>query len=270
MVKLTDILDFLNLTAPPHMAESYDNVGLLIGEKEKEIRKVLVTLDTDEIVAIDAREKQADLVLSHHPLIFRPLGRITGEDAVSRTVLSLIKDDIALFSMHTNFDSVKCGLGDLFLDKIAETQNRVPIEGDGENGIGRIADVKGELVFSKLLDRIKTEFHIKSLRYIGPENKQIRKIAVVNGGGADYIYEAKKLGADCFVSGDMKYHQARFAYENDLALVEVPHYQAEIIFCGYVKQLLENRFGSELEVLVTDKNTDIWKQLDELVIDTET
>ena len=140
MVKLTDIIDFLNLTAPPHLAESYDNVGLLIGEKEKEIRKVLVTLDTDEIVAIDAREKQADLVLSHHPLIFRPLGRITGEDAVSRTVLSLIKDDIALFSMHTNFDSVKCGLGDLFLDKIAETQNRVPIEGDGENGIGRIAD----------------------------------------------------------------------------------------------------------------------------------
>ena len=97
MVKLTDILDFLNLTAPPHLAESYDNVGLLIGEKEKEIRKVLVTLDTDEIVAIDAREKQADLVLSHHPLIFRPLGRITGEDAASRTVLSLIKDDIALF-----------------------------------------------------------------------------------------------------------------------------------------------------------------------------
>ena len=103
---------------------------------------------------------------------------------------------------------------------------------------------------------------MRTLRYIGPEEKCIRKIAVVNGGGAEYIYEAKKQGADCFISGDIKYHQARFAYENDIALVEIPHYQAEIIFCDYVKQLLNGKFGDRLEVVVTDKNRDIWKQID--------
>ena len=121
MVKLTEVTEFLNSIAPPHLAESYDNVGLLIGDKDKEIHKVLVTLDADEAVALDAQKKQVDLVVSHHPLIFKPLSRITGEDAASRTVLSFIKGDIALFAMHTNFDSVKSGLGDLFLDKIAET-----------------------------------------------------------------------------------------------------------------------------------------------------
>lgn len=262
MVKLTEVTEFLNSIAPPHLAESYDNVGLLIGDKDKEIHKVLVTLDADEAVALDAQKKQVDLVVSHHPLIFKPLSRITGEDAASRTVLSFIKGDIALFAMHTNFDSVKSGLGDLFLDKIAETKNRVPLEGDGENGIGRFAEVAETLVFDRLLDRIKTAFHLHSLRYIGSENKPIRKIAVVNGGGAEYICLAKKMGADCFVSGDIKYHQARFAYENDLALVEIPHYSAEIIFCEYAKQLLVEQFGSKLEVLVTDKNIDIWKQLD--------
>lgn len=262
MVRLTEIIEFLNLTAPQHLAESYDNVGLLIGDKSKEIGKVLVTLDADEFVAEDARSLQADLVLSHHPLIFKPLSRLSDEDASTRAVMSLVKNDIALFSMHTNFDSVKHGLGDLFLDKIVETKKRVPLEGDGENGIGRFAEVKFELVFRELLEKIKREFHIRSLRYIGREEKQIRKIAAVNGGGAEYVYKAKQMGADCFVSGDIKYHHARFAYENDLALIELSHYSAEFIFCDYVKQLLNKQFGSKLEILVTDKNVDIWKQLD--------
>lgn len=262
MVKLTELMDFLDLTAPPHLAEDYDNVGLLIGDKEKEIDRVLITLDVDETVAADACEQQADLVLSHHPLIFKPLSRLTEEDAAVRAILPLVRNEIALFAMHTNFDSVKFGLGDLFLDKIAETNNRVPLEGDGENGIGRIADVADKLSFGELLNRIKTEFHIRSLRYIGSENRPIRKIAAVNGGGAVYVYAAKRMGADCFVSGDIKYHQARFAYENDLALVEIPHYSAEIVFCDYVKQILEKQFGSRIEVLTTDKNIDIWKLLE--------
>lgn len=262
MVRLNEIINFLESTAPPSLAESYDNVGLLIGDSDKEVRKVLITLDTDEIVAIDAQEKQADLVISHHPLIFKPLGRITGDDAVSRTVLTFVKEDIALFAMHTNFDSVKRGLGDLFLDKIVETENRVPLEGADENGIGRCADLKNGILFRDLLGRIKRQFHLRTVRYIGEEKREIHRIAVCNGGGAEFIYRAKELGADCFVTGDIKYHQARFAYENDMALVEVPHYNAEFIFCPYVKQILKNHFGNKLEILIADKNIDIWKHFE--------
>ncbi len=262
MVKQAEIIDFLNKVAPLQLAESYDNVGLLVGESQKDVHRVLVTLDVDEMVVREAKVLGVEMILSHHPLIFSPLKRITGEDGLSRTIMAMLKHDISLVSVHTNFDSVKYGLGDAFLDKFADTLHRASIDGDEENGIGRIADMKEPVIFEALLTKIKQAFDMHSLRYIGDEKKIIRKIAVVNGGGAEYVYAAKEQGADCFVSGDIKYHQARFAYENDIALVEVPHYNAEIMFCGMMKDLLAKQFGNRLTVFETKTNIDIWKQMD--------
>lgn len=260
MVKLDKILDFINTFAPASLAEDYDNVGLLVGNKEKEVNKLLITLDIDEYVAQEANDFDCDLVISHHPLIFSPLKSVTDKNSVSRTVISLIKDDISLISAHTNFDSVKSGLCDLFFDKIADTKKRVAIEGDQENGLGRIAELKSESKLSDILKNIKEEFKLPTVRYVGDKDKLVTKAAVCNGGGADFIYTAKEKGADLYITGDIKYHHARFAYENGMSLIEVPHYNAEFIFCEYLKKLLEKQFGSELDICVTDKNIDIWNQ----------
>lgn len=260
MVKLNKIIEFFNSFAPPCFAEDYDNVGLLVGDKDKEVNKVLITLDVDEYVAKDAADKDYDLVISHHPLIFKPLKRVVTDDSVSRTVIYLIKNNISLVSVHTNFDSVKSGLCDLFLDKIADTKDRNAIEGDKENGSGRIAELKEIATFLDILSKVKEEFCVDTLRYVGDKDMKISKIAVCNGGGADFIYAAKEMGADLYISGDIKYHHARFAYENNLALVEVPHYNAEIMFCDYVKDLLEKEFGNDLDICVTDKNIDVWNK----------
>jgi len=262
MVKQTEIIEFLNKVASPQLAESYDNVGLLLGERQKDVHKVLVTLDVDEMVVQEAKALGAEMILSHHPLIFTPLKRITGEDGLSKAVMTLLKHDISLVSVHTNFDSVKFGLGDAFLDKFANTVHRTSLDGDEENGIGRIADMKEPTLFEELLRNIKQAFGIRNLRYVGDEKKIIRKVATVNGGGAEYIYAAKEQGADCFVSGDIKYHQARFAYENDIAFVEVPHYNAEIMFCRMMKDLLAQQFEDRLTIFETKENIDIWKQMD--------
>ncbi len=262
MVKQAEIIDFLNKVAPPQLAESYDNVGLLLGESQKDVHRVLVTLDVDELVIQEAKTLGAEMILSHHPLIFAPLKRITAEDGLSKAVMALLKHDISLVSVHTNFDSVKFGLGDAFLDELADTMHRASLDGDEENGIGRIADMKEPIVFEELLKNIKQAFGIRSLRYVGDEKKIIRKIAAVNGGGAEYIYAAKEQGTDCFVSGDVKYHQARFAYENNIALVEVPHYNAEIMFCRMMKNLLTQQFKDQLTIFETKENIDIWKQMD--------
>ena len=218
----------------------------------------MITLDADEEVVKDAVDKKCDLVISHHPLIFKPLKRVVSDDSVSRTVINLIKNDMSLISVHTNFDSVKSGLCDLFFDKIADTKERVSIEGDEENGCGRIAELKKTSKLSEILEKIKKEFNLPSVRFVGNEDAEIKKIGVCNGGGADFIYSAVSQGADLYVSGDIKYHHARFAYENGVALVEVPHYNAEIIFCKYLKELLENKFKNRVEISVSDKNTDIW------------
>lgn len=261
MVKLDEILKFLCDFAPLEYAESYDNVGLLVGDCKKQVKKVLITLDADEKVAEDARIKECDLVISHHPLIFTPLKRIVTDNSTSKTVIELIKNDIALISMHTNFDGVSSGLCDLFMDKIADTKGRKSLEGDELNGCGRIAELKKKTTLFDIIDKVKKEYKLKNLRYIGNLNDEISKIAVCNGGGAEFIYTAKENGADAYISGDIKYHHARFAYENEISLIEVPHYDAEIIFCEYMKELLKKQFGNNLDILITDKNDDVWKNI---------
>lgn len=260
MVTTDKIVEFLEKFAPAQFAEDYDNVGLLIGDKNKKINKVLITLDADEAVVRDAVELGCDLIISHHPLIFKPLKRVVSDDSISRTIIELIKNDISLISVHTNFDGVKSGLCDLFLDKIADTKERCAIEGDTDNGSGRMAEMKEAKTLSEILSTIKEKFSLESLNYVGNADKEIRKIAVCNGGGADFLYQVKDAGCDAFVSGDFKYHHARFAYENDIALVCVPHYNAEIMFCEYVKELLEKEFKESIEIYVTDKNIDVWKK----------
>ncbi len=261
MVKLDKILDFLCGFAPMELAESYDNVGLLVGDKNKEIKKVLITLDADEEVINDAQKNGCDLIISHHPLIFTPIKRITQDDSISRSIIKLIKNDISLISMHTNFDSVNSGLCDLFLDKISKTKDSTAIEGDPENGLGRIGELCEEKSLFDILNAVKKDFKIDSLKYIGNKDEKIKKIAVCNGGGADFLYKAHELGADLYISGDFKYHHARFAYENGISLIDVPHYNAEIIFCEYLKDLLNKEFSNELDILVTDKNVDVWKNI---------
>jgi len=199
------------------------------------------------------------LIISHHPLIFKSLKRVVCDDSTSRAVISLIKNDISLISVHTNFDSVKSGLCDLFFDKIADTKERVALEGDPENGCGRIAELKKAVSLDEILSKVKKEFNLEVLRYVGDKNASIGKIAVCNGGGAEFIYTAKQQGAELYISGDIKYHHARFAHENGISLIEVPHYNAEIIFCSYLKELLDNVLDKKAEVLISDKNTDIWK-----------
>lgn len=261
MVKLNKITEFLTAFAPLEYAESYDNVGLLVENGIKEIKKVLITLDVDETVVEDAVNKGCDLIISHHPLIFKPIKKLVSDDATSRTIIELIKNDISLISMHTNFDSVKMGLCDLFMDKIADTEERISLEGDEVNGCGRVAKLKAETKLSDILNKVKKEYKLDLVRYIGDYDCEISKIAVCNGGGADFIYNAKEMGAQLYISGDIKYHHARYAYENGIALIEVPHYNAEIIFCDFMKEILKKQFGNDMDICVTDKNTDVWKSI---------
>ncbi len=260
MVELNKIIGFLNSFAPDCLAEDYDNVGLLVGNTNKEIHRVLITLDADEAVAKDAVDKGCELVISHHPLIFKPLKRVVDDDSTARAVIELVKNDVALISVHTNFDGVKSGLCDLFLDKIADTENRCAIEGDSDNGSGRMAQMKNTTPLCEILQKVKEVFLVDNLRYVGSPKKKASKIAVCNGGGADFIYAAKAAACDLYISGDFKYHHARFAYENDMALIEVPHYNAEIMFCEYIKELLENEFGNDIEISITDKNINVWNE----------
>lgn len=258
MAELAEIMTYLERLAPPALAEDYDNVGLLIGDEHAEVTKVLISLDTDESVAREAAELGAQLVLSHHPLIFRPAKNIIKQSGFGRTVYTLIQNNISLYAMHTNFDSVSGGLGDYFLAQICPQKAFGCMEGEFPNGIGRIAELKDNIPLAVLLEKIKQNFGMEQIRYVGSENTPVRKIAVCNGGGADFTDTAAQMGADVYISGDFKYHHARFAYENRLCLVEIPHYEAEIIFSRYLRERLNKEFDRGIEFIVSEKNRNPW------------
>ncbi|MBQ3554328.1 MAG: Nif3-like dinuclear metal center hexameric protein [Clostridia bacterium] len=260
MVTMKDFCDYLETLAPSALAEDYDNVGILIGDQEAEITRILISLDTDESVVCEAERIGADLVLSHHPLLFHPLKQIVRQDAVGNTVIKLIQSGINLYAMHTNFDSVKNGLCDYFLKTICNAEASQSMEGEFPDGIGRITELPEKIMLSDLLAMLKERLHMEHIRFVGDENQTISKLAVCNGGGADLIYDAYHLGADVYISGDFKYHHARHAYETGKALVEVPHYEAEILFCDYMAEILQKHFGQKCEVFVY-KNENPWKNI---------
>lgn len=259
MVKISEITDFLKELAPLELAEDYDNVGLLADSENENVEKLLLTLDTDYNVAEEAKKIGAQMIVSHHPLIFNPLKNITSKSETGRTIRELIKSDIALFAMHTNFDSVKGGLCDFLAEKIFGKDNFTNFEGVEESGIGRVVKLKEEMLLGELCDKIKAALKIERLRIVGDEGKVIKKTAIVGGGGGSMTKDAALLGADVYISGDFKYQHGRDAHGAGLALIEITHYDAEIIFCEYMKKLLENKFGTRLSVVKSCANTNVWR-----------
>ena len=257
MVKLSEIIGFLNETAPPHLAESYDNVGLLVEGENENIKKVLISLDTDVSVVNEAKEKGCDLVVSHHPLIFKPMKRVAKEDAV----FSLIKNNISLYAMHTNYDAALGGLCDVLAEKIADFEASFPFDENEGEGIGRIFELKEEISLSAFAENVKKALGLDFIRVVGKEDMAIKKVALCNGGGGDLTIDALVKGADLYISGDFKYHHARFAFENNKALMEITHYDAEILFIDAVAGLLENEFGNEIEVVKAETNVNPWSVL---------
>ncbi len=252
MVSLKQLTAFLETVAPVDLAESYDNVGLLIEGMSEDVHKVLVALDADENTVQQAEEQGIDLIISHHPLIFKPLTRLTESTGNERTVRRLLQKGIGLYAMHTNFDAAENGLCDLFLDSFGDFQNRSAFSGE-EFGIGRIGELAQPCSLEELLKRGQKSFQGATLSYVGDLSNSVSKMAVCNGGGGDLIYDAHTLGAEVYISGDFKHHHARFAVENGLNLISVSHYDAEIGFCKFLKEKLTEAFGDSLQVTVSQE-----------------
>lgn len=258
MIELNEIISYLEQIASPDLAEDYDNVGLMVGNKDAKISKVLISLDTDEKTVEKALECGADLIISHHPLLFKPAKSITDQTSIGRIIYSLIQNGINLYAIHTNFDSASNGLGDYFLKTACCATACDCIDGEFPNGIGRIAKLDSALTLGQLIDVVKKGLNLSSVKFVGNENKLINTVSVCNGSGADMLFDAYSKGADVYITGELKYHHARYAYENDLCLIEVPHYEAEIIFCKYLADILKDKFSQKCEFLIY-QNENPWK-----------
>ncbi|MBR6720104.1 MAG: Nif3-like dinuclear metal center hexameric protein [Clostridia bacterium] len=250
MTKVKDIISEIEKIAPLSLAEDFDNVGLLLGDDEAEVKKVLLCLDADENTANEAAVKGADMIISHHPLIFHPLKDLDFSKSAGRCMKTLIKSDIAVYSAHTNMDIAKGGLNDLFCQKLSLNAIGDLAYSDKEISCGRICE--GDYKLSELVLKVKEAFCLPYVRYAGDDKKQIRKIAVCSGSGRGLTDDAIKRGADVYITGDLTYSDIRNLSENGVAYIEISHFDSEISVTEIFKEIIERAF-SEVDILISEE-----------------
>lgn len=231
MTTVADILTFLNTIAPPTMAESWDNVGLLCGRNSKEVKKILVALDPFRGVIQEAIDEQADLIVTHHPLIFGNALMAVNEDTeTGRNLLTLIENGISAINAHTNLDQAPGGVNDVFAAKLGLENVRI-IDPQGVDAQGREWGLlrQGQVEQQSLSDflvAVKKALNCPGLRYVDG-GRPVRKVAVGGGSCAGGIADVVNAGCDTFVTADVKYNQFWDAKDLGLNLIDAGHFYTE-------------------------------------------
>ena len=257
MAKLREIISVLEKIAPPQYALSFDNSGLNIGERDSEIKGVTLCLDATESVIDEAIENGSNLIVSHHPIIFSPIKNLSCDYENYRAVTKAVKNGINVYSMHTNLDAAEGGINDL-LASVLGVRNAEILDVVGDNcGIGRVGETE-EITLSALAEKVEDLLAFPT-RIIG-KNKDVsvNKIAVVNGSGADleYLSRAKQMGAQCFITSEVKHHIALFALSIDLPVIESGHYATERFYIPTLSQKINDaltKAGYNIRITVSDK-----------------
>ena len=259
MTTVADLLNYIETIAPPYMAESWDNVGLLCGRMEKAVKKILVALDPFATVIDEAIEIGADLIVTHHPLIFgEELKAVNENTQTGRCLLTLIENGIAAINAHTNLDQAPGGVNDVLAQKLALTSIHVanPSGTDAEGrpwGLIRGGEVP-EQPLDAFLNRVKMLLGCEGLRYVN-SGKPVRRVCVGGGSCGGFVSEAAALGFDTFVTADGKYNQIRTAYELGVNLIDAGHFHTETPTMPIVADRLRAAFP-EGEVVFSQRHTD--------------
>ncbi len=267
-LKVKDIDKIMEEHAPSKFKEDYDNVGLMIGDRECEITSILVALDCTIEVIKEAKEKNCNLILTHHPLLFKKPTSITKDTLLGKKIIKIITNNINVYSSHTNFDAIRGGMNDTIM-KLLDFYNYKTIalsdkrsNGDEVSGIGRITELTEPITLDEMCDRVKEYLNIPFLRYSGNETKKLRKIAVINGSGQNYFNAAKKLGADCIITGDTTYHYVSDLEEEDIAVIDAGHFGTEWaaveILAKWLKNIIEF-IGYKNSVFISESNKNPYK-----------
>ena len=241
------IIEILQQQSPEGYACQWDNVGLLVGSKEQEIKHIYVSVDaTDEVIA-QAIEEKADLLITHHPLIFKGLKKINDENFISRRVIELIKNDIVYYAMHTNFDIV--GMADLAAERMQLQQAEVlqvttsTVAGE-VLGIGKVGDLSDEMTLEACVELTKKAFEVGEVKVYGYEaykEKMVKRIAICPGSGKSVVEDAIQAGAEVLITGDIDHHEGIDAAARGMTVIDAGHYGIEKIFVPYIKDYLEKQ-----------------------------
>lgn len=233
-----EIMEIIEKTYPRKEAMDWDNVGLLAGRTDKEIKKVFVALDATDSVIDYAVQHQVDMLITHHPLLFRPVKKITNEDFIGNRLVKLLRNDISYYAMHTNYDVL--GMAGLAAETLGLQEEEVldVTNPESMDGIGRMGRIF-EMTLKDCCELVKKKFALSTVRVFGDLNQKVEKIAICPGSGKHMTSLALKKGADVLVTGDIDHHEGIDAVAQGLAVIDAGHYGLEHIFIEDIYTFLQ-------------------------------
>ncbi len=247
-----DIADAIETFAPLPLQEDYDNAGLQVGFRDRHVNAVMLCLDVTNEVLEEAIRRKCDMIVSHHPLIFRGLKNLTGADETQRIAIRALEAGVAIYSAHTNIDSAWNGVSHEMAHMLGVTDIEVlcPHDSDPRSGLGVIGNVSPTPKL-EFLRRVKEKFNVKALRYTSQSPKLVvKRVAFCGGSGASLIKDALRAGADLYVTGDVKYHD--FAtYGSDMVIADIGHYESELCSMKIFSRIIRQQYP-ELVVYFSD------------------
>lgn len=255
-MKLSEIIKLIEDCYPKELAYEWDNPGLFYGDLDKEIKRVIVTLDITCEVVKQAIEEKADLILSHHPFIMSGIKTLADNSMHAKMTVDIIKNDISIYSAHTNMDTAEEGINQQ-LAKLFSLQNISVLENDKpyENcGLGRMGEFGEEVLLYDFCDVVKEKLNTPFVRVCG-DNRRVKRVAVASGSCSEYVPTAIKKGADVIITADMKYHNCIEFVHDGIAIIDAGHYPTEIISKEMFLKVLKN---TDVEVIKANTE-DIFK-----------
>lgn len=258
MLRVKDIIEELERFAPPALAEPWDNVGLMVGNLDQRVTTVFVCLDVTSDNVQRAIDCGADLIVSHHPLIFTSVNRIVEQDISGSILRNLIRHDISVYSAHTNLDHADGGMNDVLAEQLDLTEIRRFREDECTDGmgkpldnIGRVGKLTMPMEMEDFVEFVRSTLGCRSIRSVGSPDDVIQTVALCSGAGGSGIYSAYHAGADVYVTSEVKHHEAQLAFELGINVIDAGHFETENTICSFMTEFLESKF-EELNVIPSD------------------
>ncbi len=239
-MKVKDIIKVVEEFAPLSIQEGWDNSGLCVGSPEDEVTSVLLALDCTPALVDEAMACGADMIVTHHPLIFSGLKKISPDDMIGEAVIKAIRAGISIYAAHTNADKVIGGVSGAMAAKLG-LQNVTILDEDGDGtGLGVVGDLPQPMTSEEALALVKDKFGLKVVKSSAPMDAMISRVAMCGGSGGSLIGAARKSGAQLYISGDISYHN--FFTPDGFMIMDIGHYESEIEIVDILFSLIKKNF----------------------------
>jgi dinuclear metal center YbgI/SA1388 family protein len=244
MFTVSAIAAFLEEFAPHRLAAEWDNVGLLVGDARRNVERLMTCLTVTADTIAEAINEKADLIVTHHPFPFREVKRVTTETPVGRMLLKLIGAGIAVYSPHTAFDSARSGINQRLAEALG-LSDVGPLEPDGSDpklGAGRYGFPESSATLGRIATRLKDFLNISAMQIVGNVQMPVRAVAVACGSGGELLAAAQRVGCDCFVTGEARFHTYLEAESLGMGLILAGHFASERFAVERLAELIAAQF----------------------------